>query len=105
MLRKVAYILVSLYTLAGAAFAQGHALNAQAQPIVVSVNRQGKIFLQETEITLGDLQPKLWALTQNRKGLEESIFVRADKTVNYGELMQVMGGIASACYKHGSQQD
>jgi biopolymer transport protein ExbD len=100
MLRTVAHILVGLYILAGAASAQEPARNAQAEVIGVTVWPHGRIFPQVTEISLGDLQPKLWALTQTRKGLDEPIFVRVDKTVTYGELMQVMGVIASAGYKH-----
>ena len=66
----------------------------------MTVDTNGKIFIQNAEIPLGDLQPKLSAITQARQGLDEAIFVRGDKATNYGELMQVMGQIAAAGYKH-----
>jgi biopolymer transport protein TolR len=78
---------------------EGSALQSDSEPLTVTVNPQGKIFIQESEIPLNELQPKLSAITQARKGLDEAIFVRGDKTTNYGELMQVMGRIASAGYK------
>ncbi|MGO9543806.1 MAG: protein TolR [Rhodomicrobium sp.] len=79
---------------------QGSELKSESEPLTVTVDRQGKIFIQQTEIPIGDLQPKLSAITEARKGLEEAIFVRGDKTTNYGELMLVMGRIANAGYKH-----
>jgi biopolymer transport protein TolR len=79
---------------------QGSELKSDQEPLTVTVNPQGKIFIQETEIPIGDLQPKLSAITEARQGLNEAIFVRGDKSTNYGELMQVMGRIASAGYKH-----
>ncbi len=79
---------------------QGSELKSESEPLTVTVDPQGKIFIQNSEIPLGDLQPKLAAITQARKGMEEAIFVRGDKATNYGELMQVMGRIASAGYTH-----
>jgi len=79
---------------------QGSELKSDSEPLTVTVDPKGKIFIQETEIPLGDLQPKLSAITEARKGLDEAIFVRGDKATNYGELMQVMGRIAAAGYKH-----
>jgi biopolymer transport protein TolR len=79
---------------------QGSELKAESEPLTVTVDPQGKIFIQDTEIALGDLQPKLSAITQARQGLDEAIFVRGDKATNYGELMRVMGRIANAGYKH-----
>jgi biopolymer transport protein TolR len=79
---------------------QGSELKSESEPLTVTVDPQGKIFIQNSEIPLGDLQPKLAAITQARQGMEEAIFVRGDKATNYGELMQVMGRIASAGYKH-----
>ena len=68
-----------------------------SEPITVSVQPDGKIFLQETEIEIDALVPKLEAIAQN--GYEERIFVRGDKTVNYGQVMQVMGRISGAGFK------
>ncbi len=79
---------------------QGSELKSDSEPLTVTVDPKGKIFIQDSEIALGDLQPKLSAITEARKGLDEAIFVRGDKSTNYGELMLVMGRIASAGYKH-----
>ena len=78
---------------------EGSALKSDDEPLTVSVNPQGKIFIQETEVPLDELQPKLTAITQARNGLDEAIFVRGDKNTNYGELMRVMGRIGAAGYK------
>lgn len=80
---------------------EGSALKSESdnEPLTITVNPQGKIFIQETEVQLDELQPKLSAITQARKGPDEAIFVRGDKNTNYGELMRVMGRIADAGYK------
>ncbi|WEK50415.1 MAG: protein TolR [Candidatus Kaistia colombiensis] len=77
---------------------QAKALTADKDPISVSINAEGKIFLQETEIPLDEIVPKLKAIAAN--GYEERIFVRGDKTSNYGAIMRVMGAISSAGYRN-----
>jgi biopolymer transport protein TolR len=79
---------------------EGSAIQSDSEPLSVTVDPQGKIFIQQTEIPIEELQSKLSAVTQARKGLDEAIFVRGDKTTNYGELMRVMGRIAGAGFKH-----
>lgn len=76
---------------------QAKALNSETQPISLSVNDQGQIFLQETEIPMNEVIPKLAAIAKN--GYEERIYVRGDKTADYGAIMQVMGLISKAGYK------
>ena len=78
---------------------EGAALQSESEPLTLTVDPQGKIFIQETEIPFNELQPKLEAITQARKGMDEAIYVRGDKATNYGELMRVMGRIAGAGYK------
>ena len=77
---------------------QAKALTADKDPISVSINADGKIFLQETEISLDEIVPKLKAIAA--AGYEERIFARGDKTSNYGAIMQVMGAISSAGYRN-----
>ena len=74
------------------------ALNAQTQPITVSVNGQGQIFLQETEITIDEIVPRLQAIAQT--GYEERIFVRADGASDYGSVMRVLGRINGAGFRN-----
>src|SRR5690349_23339878 len=57
---------------------QAKALNSETQPITISVNQAGQIHLQETEIALEELVPKLGAIA--KAGYEERIYVRGDKT-------------------------
>ena len=77
---------------------QAKPLNAETQPITVSVNDKGQIFLQETEIPIEEVVPKLEAIAQT--GYEERIYVRADKQSAYGTVMQVMARISAAGFKN-----
>lgn len=69
-------------------------LQGDSEPLTVSVTTDGKIYLQETEVTIEALVPKLQAIAQN--GYEERIFVRGDKAVDYGKVMGVMGALNAA---------
>ena len=66
----------------------------QDEPLVISVNKKGGLFLQDTEIKLDQLVPRLTAITQNRKGAR--IFLRGDKNIAYGQVMSVMGALNKA---------
>ena len=66
-------------------------LNNDSQPLTVSINAEGKIFLQDSEVDLTDLVARLQAIAQNNP--ERRIFVRGDKDLTYGRIMQVMGTI------------
>ena len=72
---------------------------ADKEPLAVSVNTDGKVFLQNTEIELEALVPKLQAIAQARGGNDERIYVRGDKTVDYGTVMKVMGRLSSAGFR------
>jgi biopolymer transport protein TolR len=69
------------------------------EPLTVSVNTKGEVFLQNSEIKIDELVPKLQAVTQARGGNEERIFVRGDKKVDYGKMMQVMGRLSAAGFR------
>jgi len=66
-------------------------LNTDSTPLTVSINAEGKIFLQNQEVQLPELVAKLQAVAQNDS--ERRIFVRGDKDISYGLVMQVMGTI------------
>jgi biopolymer transport protein TolR len=66
-------------------------LNNDSEPLTVSINASGSIFLQDQEIDLSDLVTKLQAIAQNNP--ERRIFVRGDKDLAYGRIMEVMGTI------------
>jgi biopolymer transport protein TolR len=70
------------------------------EPLAVSVNTKGQVFLQDNEIKLEDLVPKLKAIAQARGGgSDERIYVRGDKAVDYGTVMRVMGRLSSAGFR------
>jgi biopolymer transport protein TolR len=75
---------------------RANAMNPDTQPITISVNENGQIYLQETEIPLDEVVAKLSAIATT--GYEERIYVRGDKTTNYGVVMQVMARIQAAGY-------
>jgi biopolymer transport protein TolR len=66
----------------------------QDEPLVISVNKKGSLFLQDTEIKLDQLVPRLTAITHNRK--DSRIFLRGDQTIAYGQVMSVMGALNQA---------
>jgi biopolymer transport protein TolR len=72
-------------------------MDAKTEPITVTVQKDRTIFLQETKIEMADLATKLQAISKN--GYEEQIFVRADTTVDYGAVMEVMGLLNSVGYR------
>lgn len=77
---------------------QARTLNTETQPITVSVSNDGKIFLQETEIAIDEIVPRLQAIAQT--GYEERIFVRADGAADYGSVMRVLGRINGAGFRN-----
>ncbi len=66
----------------------------QDEPLIVSVNAAGKIFLQDTEMDAETLIARLKAITENKS--DQRVFVRGDKTLQYGRVMEVMGTISAA---------
>jgi biopolymer transport protein TolR len=78
---------------------QAKSLDQDKQPITVSVNGQGQVFLQDTEIPVDELVAKLKAVTESRGGMDERVFVRGDRKVDYGTVMKVMGRLSSAGFR------
>jgi biopolymer transport protein TolR len=90
---------------------QASALNQENEPITITVNPEGQIFLQETEVPLEGLVEKLRAIAsaQAQGGAaagpaagaaggttpERRIFVRGDRAISYGRVMEVMGTISA----------
>jgi biopolymer transport protein TolR len=78
---------------------QAKALQQDREPLTLSVNVAGQIFLQNSEIKLDDLVPKLKAIIAARGGGgDEQIYVRGDRKVDYGTMMRVMGRLSAAGY-------
>src|SRR6201986_3505514 len=68
-------------------------------PIQLSVDVKGKVFINDTEVGIAELVPKLKAITDARGGLDERIFMRADKKADYGTVAKVMGLLSGAGFK------
>jgi biopolymer transport protein TolR len=75
---------------------QAKSLDQDKEPLTVSVNEKGQIFLQNSEIAAAELVAKLRAVTEARGGVNERIFVRGDRKVDYGTVMKIMGQLSSA---------
>jgi biopolymer transport protein TolR len=69
------------------------------EPLTISVNDKGQVYLQNSEIKVEELVPKLQAITQARGGNDERIYVRGDKKVDYGAVMRVMGRLSAAGFR------
>ena len=78
---------------------QAKSLDQDKEPLTVSVNVKGEVFLQNLEVPLDELVAKLKAVTEARGGLDERIYVRGDKQVDYGTVMKVMGRISAAGFR------
>jgi biopolymer transport protein TolR len=73
-------------------------LSQDREPLTLSVRRDGSIYLQNTRISEDDLIPRLTAIAAN--GYDQRVFVRGDKAVDYGHVMQVMALVSAAGFTH-----
>src|SRR5664279_1254287 len=78
---------------------QAKSLELDKTPLQLSVDVSGKVFINDVEIAMTELIPKLKAITDARGGLDERIFMRADKKADYGTVARVMGQLLSAGFK------
>ena len=72
-------------------------IQGQDEPISITVTREGRIFLQETELELDELAPRLVSISGANPDIR--IFVRGDKDIGYGRVMEVMGRVNAAGFK------
>ena len=77
--------------------AQSSPLPGQDEPLAVSIAKDGKIYIQETETALEELGPRLIAITQQKP--DARIFVRGDQAIDYGRVMAVVGAIHAAGFQ------
>ena len=78
---------------------QAKSLEQDKTPLQLSVDVQGKVFINDTEVAMNELIPKLKAITDARGGMDERIFMRADKKADYGTVARVMGQLSGAGFK------
>lgn len=74
------------------------ALAGQDEPIAISIDKSGSIYIQESKVKVQDLAAKLEAVLKEKK--ETRIFVRGDRKIDYGKVMEVFGAIKVAGYKN-----
>jgi len=73
-------------------------VNSDSTPITISVNAQGQIFLQKSQIQLANLQATLQQISQNNP--DKRVFVRGDAQVDYGLMSQVLATITNSGFKN-----
>tara|TARA_E500000331_G_scaffold163514_1_gene158563 strand:- start:345 stop:767 length:423 start_codon:yes stop_codon:yes gene_type:complete len=73
------------------------AVSGSDEPLAISVDREGRVFVQDTKTDLDGLVPKLKAISGNNPNIR--IFVRGDAGVNYGRVMAVMGEVNRAGFR------
>jgi biopolymer transport protein TolR len=73
---------------------KAQALPGKDQQFVVSINRGGEIFLNDTKMSADDLSGKLAAIGKERPDIE--VFLRADEQVPYGDVIRTMAAIKGA---------
>ena len=73
------------------------AVTGSDEPLAISIDREGRLFIQDTPTELDGLVPKLIAISGNNP--EIRIFVRGDAAVNYGRIMEVMGLVNNAGFR------
>jgi biopolymer transport protein TolR len=73
---------------------QNEPINTPDEPLVVSVQKDGSVFLMQTPIEIEQLAPRLMAITANKP--DTQVFLRGDQAINYGRVMEVMGTLSAA---------
>lgn len=74
--------------------AEASAVSDEAEPLTISVDKEGKIFVQEREVAVSEIVPLLQNITKNNPN--PRIFIRGDKSQTYGNIMRVMGSVTAA---------
>ena len=69
-------------------------MSSDEKPLVISINKQGEIFILETKVSASELVSKLENITKEKK--DTRIFVKGDKNVPYGKVVETMAEITSA---------
>ena len=69
-------------------------LPEETEPLTLTINAKGEIFIQETKVEYEKLIPKILAVSNNRT--DTRIFVRGDKNINYGRVLEIMGMLSGS---------
>jgi biopolymer transport protein TolR len=76
---------------------QAPAINEPKEPLTITLNREGAVFIQETSVAVDAVVPKLQAITGSNP--DAVIYVRGDKEINYGRVLEVMSLVSSAGFR------
>jgi biopolymer transport protein TolR len=74
--------------------ARAPSLNQPKQPLVVTVNAEGRIFVENAEVSADSLVPRLKAMTEADP--DAPLYVRGDKEISYGRVLEVMSLVSAA---------
>ncbi|HWA88707.1 MAG TPA: protein TolR [Rhizomicrobium sp.] len=77
---------------------KAQALSQEREPLSVTIRRGGRVYLQNVPIDEDNLVPRLTAIAAN--GYDQRIYVRGDRSVDYGKVMEVMGLLSAAGFTH-----
>tara|TARA_B100000941_G_C28068229_1_gene332686 strand:+ start:89 stop:505 length:417 start_codon:yes stop_codon:yes gene_type:complete len=69
-------------------------LPEESEPLTLTINSKGEVFIQETKVEFNNLVKKILAVSKNRT--DTRIYVRGDKTINYGRVLEVMGKLSGS---------
>jgi biopolymer transport protein TolR len=73
---------------------QAPPINEPKEPTVITVNRDGAVFIQETTVPIESLVDRLQAITGSNP--DAVLYVRGDKDINYGRVLEVMSLVTAA---------
>jgi len=76
---------------------QAAQMNDSIEPLVVSINGKGETYIQEALVPISSIIDRLKAITNNNT--EAKIYVRGDRKIAYGKVMELMGAIAAAGFQ------
>ena len=69
-------------------------LPEETEPLTLTINAKGEIFIQEVKVEYEKIIPKILAVSNNR--IDTRIFVRGDKNINYGRVLEIMGMLSGS---------
>ena len=69
-------------------------LSEETEPLTLTINAKGEIFIQESKIEFDNIIAKILAVAKNRT--DTRIYVRGDKTINYGRVLEIMGMLSGS---------
>lgn len=71
-------------------------ISGKDEPLVITIDKQGVLYIHDTKIERSELAAKLAAITKEKK--DSRIFVRGDKNIAYGEIVKLMAEIHASGY-------